>query len=170
MSGADGEPRFGERAEQLLDRAAAACEKRGSRLTAIRRAVLGLILDGDRPVGAYELLDRLRSFRAGAVPPTVYRALDFLLEQGLIHRIESLSAFVGCVHDEDDPGHSHGGIQFLICRRCRRTVELEDAAVSAVLLRTATAAGFSLGRATVEIEGLCAACAAADGEAVRAVG
>ena len=75
----------------------AVCEQRGAKLTELRRHVLGLILDAASPTGAYDLLDQLRQTRRGAAPPTVYRTLDFLLEQGLIHRVERLSAFVGCV-------------------------------------------------------------------------
>src|SRR4029077_13126763 len=100
---------FSRRTEGLLDRAEASCERRGANLTELRRHVLGLILDAASPTGAYELLDRLRQNRRGAAPPTVYRTLDFLLEQGLIHRIERLSAFVGCVAgctaEADDTAH-----------------------------------------------------------------
>src|SRR5215475_6608479 len=108
---------FSRRTEALLNRAEAICEHRGANLTELRRHVLGLILDAASPTGAYELLDRLRQNRKGAAPPTVYRALDFLLEQGLIHRIERLSAFVGCVAGctaaGKDHAHTHAA-QFLI--------------------------------------------------------
>src|SRR3954452_12703001 len=86
---------FSPRTETLLERAGTICEGRGARLTDLRRQVLGLILDAQGPTGAYDLLDRLKTTRIGAAPPTVYRALDFLLEQGLIHKLERLSAFVG---------------------------------------------------------------------------
>ena len=88
---------FSRRTESLLDRAEAVCEHRGAKLTELRRHVLGMILNAASPTGAYDLLDKLRQTRRGAAPPTVYRTLDFLLEQGLIHRVERLSAFVGCV-------------------------------------------------------------------------
>ena len=88
---------FSRRTENLLRRAEAVCEHRGAKLTELRRQVLGMILDAASPTGAYDLLDKLRPKRRGAAPPTVYRALDFLLDQGLIHRVERLSAFVGCV-------------------------------------------------------------------------
>ena len=153
---------FSERTDRLLDRAEQACDQRGSRLTDIRRHVLGLVLESDTPAGAYELLDRLRPSHKGAAPPTVYRALDFLLEQGLIHKVERLSAFVGCVHDvpgsRPDTGHHHHGAQFLICRQCNRTIELDDAEIGHALANAAGRAGFALHRATVEIEGVCAAC------------
>src|SRR4051812_26325434 len=84
-----------------LHRAEELCRQRGTRLTDLRRQVLGLILDAGAPIGAYELLDRLRAHRSGAAPPTVYRALDFLLAQGMIHRVERLSAFVSCFGDEE---------------------------------------------------------------------
>src|SRR5690606_14456498 len=90
-------PEFTPATTAKLAHATALCDRRGSRLTELRRLVLGLILDADAPTGAYDLLERLRAHRGAAAPPTVYRALDFLLEQGFIHRIERLSAFVGCI-------------------------------------------------------------------------
>jgi len=85
---------FSPRTDAALARAASACAQRGAKLTDLRRDVLGLILEAPGPTGAYDLLERLRARRGGAAPPTVYRALDFLLEQRLIHRIERLAAFV----------------------------------------------------------------------------
>ena len=122
-----------------------------------------MILDAASPTGAYDLLDKLRQTRRGAAPPTVYRTLDFLLEQGLIHRVERLSAFVGCVagctadHAEGENTHTHAA-QFLICRQCGRVIEMQDHDVSAVLARAAKAAGFSISGATIEAEGLCSTC------------
>lgn len=153
--------------EAMLDQAAAACARRGAQLTALRREVLRLVLEADQPVGAYVLLDRLKETRAGAAPPTIYRALDFLLEQGLIHKVERLNAYVGCVEAphggraggvEDEHGdHPH---QFLICRHCGTTTEISDVGVTAALAAAAARNGFVLHRATVEVEGLCARCAA----------
>ncbi len=156
--------------EALLDRADGMCAARGVRLTDLRRQVLGLILDRGRPAGAYDLLDRLRARRRGAAPPTVYRALDFLLEQGLIHRIERLSAFVGCVAPECDLDHAHDShaAQFLICRVCKRATELDDRALEHAVAEAAGRVGFRIGGATVEVEGVCAGCAAGGGEAAAA--
>jgi Fur family zinc uptake transcriptional regulator len=152
---------FSRRTESLLDRAEAICGRRGANLTELRRHVLGLVLDAASPTGAYELLDRLRQTRRGAAPPTVYRALDFLLEQGLVHRVERLSAFVGCVAgctaDPDGESHTHAA-QFLICGECGRVIEMQDHHVSAVLARAAKDAGFSILSATIEAEGLCSTC------------
>jgi Fur family zinc uptake transcriptional regulator len=154
---------FSRRTEGLLDRAEAVCGHRGANLTELRRHVLGMILDAASPTGAYELLDRLRQTRRSAAPPTVYRTLDFLLEQGLIHRVERLSAFVGCVAgctaDPDGESHSHAA-QFLICRDCGRVTEMQDHHVSAVLARAARGTGFSISSATIEAEGLCSTCRA----------
>jgi Fur family zinc uptake transcriptional regulator len=152
---------FSRRTEHLLDRAEAICKHRGARLTELRRHLLGLILDAASPTGAYDLLDRLRQSRRGAAPPTVYRTLDFLLEQGLIHRVERLSAFVacvaGCTADPNGNSHTHAA-QFLICRECGRVVEMQDHHVSTVLARAAKDAGFSITNATIEAEGLCSTC------------
>lgn len=143
----------------ILDRAAALCEARGARLTDLRREVLELILAAPGPTGAYELLDRLRAKRGAAAPPTVYRALEFLQEQGLVHKIERLAAFVGCL---DDHAHAHGhahSAQFLICRTCGHVLEIEDPALTQALAEAAKRVGFAVSRATVEAEGVCAACA-----------
>ena len=142
--------------EAQLDRAAALCERRGAKLTELRRQVLRLVLAATRPAGAYDLLDQLRSQRRGAAPPTVYRALEFLMEHGLIHRVERLSAFIGCpVHD-----HPHAA-QFLICGGCGTVQELEDNAVRAALEAAAGRLGFVINGATIEAEGRCSACRAA---------
>jgi len=146
---------FSPRTETLLNRASQICDGRGARLTALRRQVLGLILDRDAPTGAYDLLDQLRSTRHGAAPPTVYRALEFLLEQGLIHKLERLSAFVGCVNEEE---HDHAA-QFLICRSCGRVTEIEDHDLAHALQDAAKRFGFTVGKATIEAEGECAGCA-----------
>jgi Fur family zinc uptake transcriptional regulator len=146
---------FSPRTETLLQRATVICDGRGARLTDLRRQVLGLILDRDAPTGAYDLLDQLRSTRNGAAPPTVYRALEFLLEQGLIHKLERLSAFVGCIE-----GHDHAA-QFFICQSCGKVAELEDHELAHALEDAAKRLGFKLGKATIEAEGQCAACVAA---------
>ena len=89
----------------------------------------------------------------GVAPPTVYRALDFLLEQGLIHKLESLHAFVGCDH----PGQPHSG-QFLICAECGVVRELDDAGVALSLRSVALETGFEPDRPVVEVIGTCAGC------------
>jgi len=151
---------------ELLDRAEALCARRGAQLTALRRQVLALVLGSEQPLGAYALLDKLKAERAGAAPPTVYRALDFLLNEGLIHKVERLNAFVGCADALDHPAdcdcpaeHDHPH-QFLICQRCGATVEISDHAVSHALEKAAARVGFALVRATVEIEGVCGKCSA----------
>ncbi len=141
-----------------LDRAEAACAARGANLTELRRAVLGLILEARQPVGAYALLDRLKQSRAGAAPPTVYRALDFLVEQGLVHKVERLNAFVACGAAHDHEGHAHPA-QLLVCSTCHAVTELDDHAVAHAIAKAASAAGFRPARATVEVEGTCARCA-----------
>ncbi len=154
---------FSLRTEAALDRAAAHCARHGARLTELRREVLGLILEAPGPTGAYDLLDRLRDRRGAAAPPTVYRALDFLQAQGLVHKLERLAAFIGCV---EDAGHAHGA-QFLICGGCSRVQEIEDAALAAALDRAAAASGFAVRRATIEAEGICADCLSRQSRAAR---
>lgn len=144
--------------QRALAAAEARCLRAGAQLTELRRQVLALVLEAEQPLGAYALLDRLKAQRPGAAPPTVYRALDFLLEQGLIHKVERLNAFVGCVEAEHDHGHHQHPPQFLICRTCGGTVELSDHAVAHALADAARRVGFQVANATVEVEGLCARC------------
>ena len=139
--------------QDALDRADTICRDNGARLTDLRRQVLRLIWSGHNPLGAYEILGALRAERASAQPPTVYRTLDFLLEHGLIHRIESLNAYVGC----NAPELPHGG-QFLICRICGMTAELNDARIDTAISERARAAGFEVGRRTIEVDGICPHC------------
>ncbi len=139
--------------ERRLDAAARACTEAGVRFTDLRRHVLALILGSPGPVTAYALLDRLQETRRAA-PPTVYRALEFLQQQGLIHRVERLQAFVGC---DEGAAHTHAA-QFLICRACGGVDEVDDHAVADALGHAAAAKGFTPAHATVEVEGTCAAC------------
>ncbi|MBI2381748.1 MAG: transcriptional repressor [Gammaproteobacteria bacterium] len=136
-----------------LARAERLCQERGARLTDQRRRVLELVWQSHRPLGAYELMDALRKDGKPVAPPTVYRALDFLIEQGLVHRLASLNAYIGCEH----PGERHSG-QFLICRACGLSAELSDPAVAAALSREAEIQGFRVEQQIVEIAGLCARC------------
>lgn len=138
---------------QALQAAEQVCRKRGLRFTQIRRRVLELVWNSHRPIGAYDILDSLKSDGRKAAPPTVYRALDFLIEAELVHRLDSLNAYVGC----PDPGTSHVG-QFLICRECRTVAELDDAGIDSVVRNKAADLGFTAIRQTLEIHGLCRDC------------
>jgi len=129
------------------------CRERGQRLTALRRRVLELVWANHRPVGAYALLEMMRDESGQVAPATVYRALDFLQELGLVHRVTSLNAFIGCAF----PGAPHTG-QFLICTSCQELAELDDAQVTAALSASASASGFAISHTTVEVMGLCPHC------------
>ncbi len=145
--------------EIAVTKAREICTKRGVRLTQLRERVLQLVWSSHRPTGAYDILNMLQSERGGAAPPTVYRALEFLLENGLIHRIESLNAFVGC----NKPGTDHAW-QFLICRSCGRAAEISDPELETAIIGAARRAGFSVQRRTIELAGLCPTCDGADGD------
>lgn len=138
---------------RALSAAASFCERAGQRLTPLRQRVLELVWSSHQPIGAYAILDRLRKDGRSAAPPTVYRALEFLLEQGLVHRIESLNAFVGC----PQPGISHL-VQFLICRKCGTAAEVEDRRVVEAVGRSAAERGFALEGRVIELSGLCENC------------
>lgn len=134
------------------------CNERGARLTPLREEVLQLVWQSHKPLGAYALLEQLGArtepgTRRSVAPPTVYRALEFLREQGLVHRIDSLNAFIGCPH----PRQPHQRF-FLICRQCAAAVELISEPVATSIRRAAEAAKFSQESASLEIIGLCPAC------------
>ena len=139
-----------------LEAARQLCLSRGVRLTDLRLQVLELIWQNHKPLGAYTLMEMLAKANTRRVaPPTVYRALDFLLEQGLIHRINVLNAFIGC----PSPTQKHQS-HFLICQNCSVAVELDSPSLNQKLVDCATEAGFSLTSHSVEINGLCALCQA----------
>ena len=140
--------------KSALAEAEVVCRRQGTRLTALRRRVLELVWHSHKPLGAYDILAVL-SEQDGrrAAPPTVYRALDFLLENGLVHRIASLNAFIGCAH----PEQPHQG-QFLICYQCHTAIELESFSISEAITNAAVSLGFQVYQKTVEISGLCRAC------------
>ncbi len=139
----------------VLEQAEALCRERGVRLTEQRKTVLRLLCVSEKPLSAYDLLDRMRGMVKNPAPPTVYRALDFLLEQGLVHKLESLHAYVGCTH----PDHPHAS-QFLICDDCGEVAEFEDPSVANSLKAAGKAVGFRTKRPVVELLGTCAQCIA----------
>lgn len=140
--------------ENAIEDARGLCARRGVRLTEQREHVLRLIWQSHKPLGAYPLMAMLADATNRPVaPPTVYRALDFLSSQALIHKIHSLNAFIGC----STPGGFHQS-HFLICRLCGLAVECGNAQLVATLARVAAAAEFSAEEQSVEILGLCPAC------------
>lgn len=140
--------------------AAAALERvaavRGARVTPVRRRVFEMLWESHRPVAAYELLGRLRAEGLGSQPPSVYRALDFLIEHGFAHKLLRLNAFIGCAH----PGEPHRPL-FLICAGCGRVGELRNPDLHGALSTAAARQRFTLSDAAIEIEGYCLACAEA---------
>lgn len=146
-------------AADALRTAEAICAARNEKMTGLRRRVLAIVWRGHRPVGAYDILAAMQAEDGRKVaPPTVYRTLDFLRQQGLVHRVESLNAYVGC----PDPGRPHR-VQFMICTACGVAAEIDDARVGQALDAAASAAGFVPRQRMVEVSGLCARCAAPRG-------
>lgn len=138
---------------QALAQAEQICQQRSTRLTALRRRVLEIIWSSRIPLGAYDILDILREDGRRGAPPTVYRALDFLMEQGLIHRLASLNVFLGCCH----PAENHGG-QFLICQICGKVGELDSHKVEQTIRSEAAECNFQVQSQMVEILGRCPDC------------
>lgn len=133
--------------------AEARCAAEGLRFTPVRRKVLEILLQEHRALGAYAILDKLRDDGFGSQPPVAYRALDFLVANGLAHKIEQLNAFIACVH----PNHTHTPA-FMICRLCDAVAEAHSSPARGALGDAARATGFRIERTIVEAEGLCPNC------------
>src|SRR5664279_1873647 len=144
----------GRCAEDAFSHAEWVCKGRGQKFTPIRRQVLGAVLSSHRPLGAYEIIEQLAKDMPRPAPITVYRALDFLMENGLVHRIESRNAFLTCAHNHD----AAAMVAFLICERCGSVGEIPAAPVAQSLSAAARATGFAPKLSVVEITGTCAHC------------
>lgn len=141
--------------ENAIHTAEQLCRQRGVRFTPIRREVLELIWESHRAVKAYDLLDRIKPKSGTAKPATVYRALDFLLVQGLIHKVESLNAFIGCSFS--DRRHEQ---LLLTCVQCHEVEERPGERVMEDIAKELEQAAFTMQRKTIEIHGICGRCAA----------
>jgi Fur family zinc uptake transcriptional regulator len=139
---------------EAISHAVRVCERRAQKFTPIRRQVLQALLSSHRPLGAYEIIDELAKSMPRPAPITVYRALDFLMENSLVHRIESRNAFLACAHDHDESAM----VAFLICERCGSVGEMPAARVAQSLSDTARTTGFTPKLSVVEITGICAHC------------
>lgn len=142
-----------QEANQLMLEADALCLRKGLRLTPTRRRVLELIVERPGGAKAYDLLDALTAENPSARPPTIYRAIDFLLSNGLIHRIESLNAYVSCACPEHAQAY-----QLLICKSCGEVQELHEEQLDAQLEAAAEREGFQIMTKTIELHGHCRAC------------
>jgi len=130
------------------------CKKNGFRLSNVRKRVLELIWESHQALGAYAILEQLGKEGVKPAPPTVYRALDFLLEAGLVHRINSLNAYIGCNHPKD----SHHGSYFLICQHCHIVAEIHDKRIDEEVASLAERERFSISERALEISGTCQHC------------
>jgi Fur family transcriptional regulator, zinc uptake regulator len=139
--------------KSAISRAEDNCASSGVRLTPLRRRVLELVWKSHEPVKAYDILETLQFEKKRAAPPTVYRALEFLQQQGFVHKLESLNAYIGC----GAPGHNNTS-QFLICHKCGVVAELDDSEIGDLISSKADDLGFTPKQLTIEIKGLCNHC------------
>ncbi len=138
---------------EAIRRAESHCEDNGLRLTPVRRRALEVLLEEHRALGAYDLLAVLAEEGLGKQPPVAYRALDFLVKAGLVHKIEALNAFIACVHLGSDHAPA-----FLICRNCRLVAEADGSQTPVFMGEAARDTGFVIEHTVVEATGLCPAC------------
>src|SRR5690606_9173447 len=146
-------PACPDRVQDALNVAESLCASRGRRFTPIRRRVLELLLRHERSLKAYELLDEIRAVQPNATPPTVYRALDFLLEEGLVHRVDTLNTFIAC---GDAGGAPHNLL--VVCTGCGTVAEIHDDIVRNRLADRIKHAGFRLAGDEIEVKALCQEC------------
>lgn len=138
---------------EALQNAENRCAEQKRQFTPVRRRVLEILLQRHQALGAYDILEVLTQDGLGSQPPVVYRALDFLVQNGLAHRIERMNAYTACAH----PGHDHAPA-FLICRMCKAVAEAETELIQGRLGVAARSTGFTIEKIVVEAEGLCPAC------------
>ncbi|EKE83650.1 zinc uptake transcriptional repressor Zur [Idiomarina xiamenensis] len=139
--------------KRLMQKAERLCEQRGARLTPARREVFSILAEQEGAIGAYDLLDKLKVAVPNAKPPTIYRALDFLQEQGFVHKITSSNSYVLCSHFD----HQHP-VQMLICESCGNVQEIQSEGVYEALRRQAEDQGFVVKSQVIEAHGLCQQC------------
>ena len=139
--------------QALVEKARQYCEEKGVRFTSLREKVYKILLKHRNAVGAYDLLDELKETEDSAKPATVYRALEFLLELGMIHRLESNNSFIACRHF----GCYHP-VQFLICDECGYVQEIQSEGLQEKLDKQAESVGFKVTRQTIEAHGKCSRC------------
>jgi|SRR5690625_922374 len=141
--------------QQQLQTAEKICHQNNKKLTPIRRTVLELLIQAQHSLKAYELLERMQNIYPGAAPPTVYRALDFLTEMGLIHRIDAVNAWTACVNAAGKPHDL-----FIVCTQCRQVVEIHAPELSHKIAQCIAQAGFQFTQNDTELRALCIQCAA----------
>lgn len=138
---------------ESMETAEQVCDTRKIKFTPLRRQVLEIVWRSHSPIGAYQVLDAMRVDDKAPAPPTVYRSLEFLLEQGFIHRIESLNAYIGCPH----ASQNHSG-QFLICEKCGDVTEVHEKRVNGLVYQSAHEQGFMPKKQVLEVFGTCSKC------------
>jgi len=139
--------------QKIFEKAKTYCEEKGVRFTPLRARIYEILLQEESSIGAYDLLDKLKLVEDNAKPPTVYRALDFFLELGLVHKVESNNTFLACFHF----GCSHP-VQFLICDSCGDVQEIQSHGVEETLTATANENAFKIVTQTIEAHGICKHC------------
>ena len=144
-------------AKDVMAQAEALCGESGARLTPVRKRVLEILLEEHRAMGAYDVLERLSAEGFGSQPPVAYRALEFLVDQGLVHRIRRLNAFAACT----SPGYAHAPV-FFICKTCNSVAETIGKSVRDEVERAASELGFTVERTNIEALGLCPSCSNGD--------
>lgn len=140
--------------KSLLEHVSGLCEARGVRFTPQRKRVFELICSSKSASSAYYLLEKLKESEPQAKPPTIYRALDFLLEQGFIHKVESNNSFISCCLCGQNKHYS----QLLICDQCGNVIELQDDNLTTLLNGNAEKHGFKITNHVIETHGTCRSC------------
>jgi Fur family transcriptional regulator, zinc uptake regulator len=137
----------------LITRAEDICRARGSKLTDQRRDILACVAEGHAAVGAYEIIEKMAKNGVRHAPVTIYRALDFLTDHGLVHKIECRNAYVACSH-----AHPGKPAALLICEKCGIVAEVDAPDMSQTIVRKAKGLGFKPRQTVLELMGTCQSC------------
>lgn len=139
--------------KDAINKAEMICKDKGLRFTSLRKEVLEIIWSSHIPAKAYDILNKLKSYNEPAKPPTVYRTLDFLIENGLVHKLNTINAYIGCSHPL-----KHNECYFLICQSCEEVIECCNGNLSQAISKTADNNKFNAKNITIEVTGKCEEC------------
>ncbi|MDR0356559.1 MAG: transcriptional repressor [Deltaproteobacteria bacterium] len=146
---------FADAIEKTLRRLGEHCSQKGGQLTDIRRLILGLLLKTGQPVKAYDLIEEAGRLGRKMTPTTIYRALDFLIDNGLVHKVNALNAYVACTEQSVPLVHEP---LLLVCPDCRKTSEINDPDLMDSIFAKLESLGFSISGGSIEVHGQCRSC------------
>ncbi|WP_051555269.1 transcriptional repressor [Legionella fairfieldensis] len=134
------------------------CASINLKLTSVRKGVLFILWCAEKPLKAYEILDHLVQIKQNSKPPTIYRVLDYFVDYGVVHKIESIQSYTLC----HEPAKHRPSEILMVCSNCYQVSELYDDAIHNLLEKLSQASEFHLGKDAIELKGICSQCYSAN--------